>query len=182
MNELKHDWFAVHTRHQHEGVVLSILALKGFHTFLPTYRDVRRWKDRKKVLALPLFPGYVFTTEARERRLDVLSTPGVCGVLSVEGVPAKIPDDEMEVVIRMTSCPESLQPYPFIRQGDHVRVKSGPLAGIEGILVGEKDKFRLVVSIQMMGRSASVEIDRDLIDAVRSSAPPAIRSVQRLSA
>jgi transcription antitermination factor NusG len=159
MNENGPDWFAVHTRYQHENIVVAILALKGFRTFLPTYKEVRQWKDRRKAISLPLFPGYVFTTEARERRIDILSTPGVCRILAVQGVPAKIPCEEMDAITRILACPESLQPHPFLRQGERVIVTSGPLRGVEGILVSTKDKARLVVSIQMLGRAASVEVD-----------------------
>jgi transcription antitermination factor NusG len=174
-------WSALHTRYQHEKAVESLLAAKGFETFLPTYDRVRRWKDRNKKIAEALFPGYLFVANVDERRLQVLATPGVCAVVSVGGMPAIIPDHEIDMIRKSVADPSKVQPHPCLERGDWVRVAWGPLAGVEGILVRIKDSFRLVVSIEILGRAAAVEIDapcvermkRDKLDTQRSgSAPP----------
>lgn len=154
------EWFAIHTRYQHERIVESGLAGKGFRTFLPTYKEIRSWGDRRKVISTPLFPGYMFASDARERRLDILTVPGACGVVSIQGIPAPIPQEDMETVMKVAACAESLRPHPFLRRGDMVKVISGPLSGIDGVLVKEKGGCWVVISIQLLGRSAAVAVDR----------------------
>jgi transcription antitermination factor NusG len=161
------EWYALRTRYQHEKTVAALLAWKGFETFLPTYRAVRHWKDRKRQLWLPLFPGYLFVENAADRKLQVVSTPGVCSIISVAGIPALIASEEIDSIRRAVASNYSLEPHPFLADGDTVRVKSGPLAGIDGIVVRKKkDLCRLVISVQMLGRSAAVEIDASDIDTI----------------
>jgi transcription antitermination factor NusG len=162
-------WYGIHTRHQHEGSVASILSNKGFKVFYPTYESVRKWKDRSKKLSLPLFPGYVFLADDIENRLLIVSTPGVSRILSFAGQPAVIPCSEMQALRRSTDCGFKLTPHPFLNTGDRLRVKSGPLAGTEGILTRKKDIYRLVLSVEILGRSAAVEIDASLVERT----PPA---------
>ena len=152
-------WSALHTRYQHERTVETLLVAKGFETFLPTYERVRRWKDRNKRIAEALFPGYLFVANVHDRRLKVLGTPGVCDLVSVAGIPATIPNHEIEAIRRSVADPSKVVPHPFLKGGDLLRVEWGPLAGVEGILVRAKDAFRLVVSIEILGRAAAVEID-----------------------
>jgi len=165
------DWFALHTRYQHEKSVAEQLAMKGFQTFLPTYLTTRQWKDRKKQLCLPLFPGYLFVEDAAGRKLQVVNTPGVCSIISVAGVPAVIASEEIASIRRAVESIYAVEPHPFLNDGDTVRVKSGPLAGIEGILARKKDACRLVISVQMLGRSAAVEIDASEIERVQPTTP-----------
>jgi transcription antitermination factor NusG len=167
----KSDWYALHTRYQHEKLVAELLALKGFQTFLPTYRTTRQWKDRKKQLSLPLFPGYLFVEDVDEQKVQVLNTPGVCSIISVAGVPSVIASDEIASIRRAVDSVYAVEPHPFLNEGDVVRVKSGPLAGLEGILTGKKGAYRLVISIQMLGRSAAVEIDASDIQRVQPAGP-----------
>lgn len=152
-------WNALHTRYQHERSVETLLVAKGFETFLPTYERVRRWKDRNKRIAEALFPGYLFVANVHDRRLKVLGTPGVCDLVSVAGIPATIPNHEIEAIRKSVADPSKVEPHPFLKGGDLLRVEWGPLAGVEGILVRAKDAFRLVVSIEILGRAAAVEID-----------------------
>jgi transcription antitermination factor NusG len=152
-------WLAVHTRHQHEGLAARSLACKGFDTFLPQYSSVRMWSDRSKELSAPLFPGYVFLRNEPEHRFRIVTTPGVLNLVGFAGVPAVIPDSEIEAVRQTLGRRVQLAPYPFLNSGDWVRVKAGPLEGIEGILVRHKKLFRLVLSVQLLQRSASVEVD-----------------------
>lgn len=157
-------WYGIHTRHQHEVSVASILSNKGFKVFCPTYESIRKWKDRSKKLSLPLFPGYVFLADDVEKKLLIVSTPGVCAILSFAGKPAVIPTSEIQALRRATDCRFKLTPHPFLNTGDRLRVKSGPLAGTEGILTRKKDIYRLVLSVEILGRSAAVEIDASLVE------------------
>lgn len=163
------DWFAVHTKYQHERCVESALRAKGFRTFLPAYKEVRRWSDRKKIATLPLFPGYLFAGEAIARKLEILTVPGACDIVSTHGIPAAIPREEMEMVMKVAACAENLQPHPFLAAGDKVKVIEGALTGVEGVLVREMGKCRLVISIELLGRSAAVGIDRQCVTPLWAS-------------
>ena len=160
-------WSAVYTRHQHESTVAKILSTKGVQVFLPTYRAVHRWKDRRKELELPLFPCYVFFSCETRRRTQVLSTPGVYAILMAGGnCPAVIPSEEIAAIRRAVSSPFRIQPHPYLKSGDFVRIKSGPLEGLEGIVSRSKDAFRVVLSVEMLGKSAAVEIDVAAVERV----------------
>lgn len=152
-------WCAVYTRHQHEKTVAEMLQAKGFEVFLPLYESVRRWKDRKKLLSLPLFPGYVFVRGAIEQRLPVLTTPGVHMILSHGERVATIPEDEIEAIKRSIDGKLRVEPHPFLRCGERVRVIRGSLEGVEGVLTRKKNLFRLVLSVEMLRQSVAVEID-----------------------
>ena len=180
-------WYAVHTQYQHEKAVARILAQKGFDIFLPVYDVARRWKDRTIQLSLPLFPCYVFIQGGLDRRLRVLNTPGVFGFVGWSGRAAPIPEEEIEAVLRTMESLLKVEPHPFLKTGDWVRVRSGPLADIEGILVRKKSQFRLVLSVEMLGKSASVEVDLASVERITrgtdngSTTPtgPRKRSLQR---
>lgn len=162
-------WHALHLRYQHEMMAADILSTKGFQVFLPTYQTVHRWKDRNKQVTLPLFPGYLFFADGLERRLHILTTPGVCAIVGIAGIPAVIPSEEIESIRRAVKSLANLEPHPFLTHGDRVRVRFGPLVGVEGILVRKKHQSRLVLSVQMLGASAAVEIDASTVERVRSS-------------
>ena len=183
----KHPWCAVYTRHQHEKTVGEMLQAKGFEVFLPLYESVRRWKDRKKLLSLPLFPGYVFVRGAIDRRLPVLSTPGVHMIINQGERIATIPEDEIEAIRRTVEGQLRVEPHPFLRCGERVRVIRGSLEGVEGVLLRKKNLFRLVLSVEMLAQSVAVEIDgMDVVPAVErkvvslySDRRPPIDSPQR---
>ena len=157
-------WYAIYARHQHEKTVAQILTIKGFEVLLPLYQSVRRWKDRTKTLSLPLFPCYVFLKGGLERRLDILTTPGIYALVSSAGQPSAIPSVEIEAIRLAVESRASLEPHPFLKCGDSVRVKSGPLAGIQGILVRKKNVYRLILSVEMLGQAAAVEVDAPLVE------------------
>jgi len=157
-------WYVLYTRHQHEKAVAQILTSKGFEILLPLYSTTRRWKDRTKLLSLPLFPCYVFLRGGLERRLAIMTTPGVHALVSTAGQPAAIPADEIEAIRRVAESGARVEPYPYLKCGDRMRVKCGPLVGIEGILVRKKNLYRLVLSMNMLGKSAAVEIDAFLME------------------
>src|SRR5580704_11596269 len=121
-------WHAVYTRHQHEKAVAESFSRNHIEAFLPLYNTVRQWKDRKKELSLPLFPCYVFLRGFSGRRVQVLSTPGVFSVVSVAGQPALVPDAEIQAIRKAVESSFRVEPYPFLRCGDRVRVRVGALA------------------------------------------------------
>lgn len=135
--------------------------------FLPLYRSVRRWKDRRKELELPLFPGYVFVHTALKDRLRVLQLPGVVHFVSFHGKPAALPNFEIEALRNGLTGKMSAEPHPYLKVGRRVRVRSGPMAGLEGVLVRRKDKFRVVLSIHLIQRSVAVEVDEGEIEPIR---------------
>jgi transcription antitermination factor NusG len=167
-------WCAIYTRHQHEKAIARILSAKGLEVFLPLYNATRRWKDRSVHLALPLFPCYLFLRGMKERRLEVVTTPGIVSILSINGEPAAIPESEIESVRKAVEWGNRVEPHPFLRCGDRVRVISGPLEGLEGILVRRKNLYRLVLSVEILERSAAVEVDVSSVERVGRSphAPP----------
>lgn len=160
-------WWALYTRHQHEKVIADMLDAKGFEVFLPLHNTVRRWKDRRKVLSLPLFPSYVFIRGGLHRKLQVVSTPGVYMALSRGGQVAIIPDAEIEAIRRIVDGYIDVEPHPFLRCGERVRVTRGSLEGVEGILTRKKNLFRLVLSVDMLAQSVAVEIDAADVEPVR---------------
>ena len=151
-------WWAVYTRHQHEKVVAEMLSTKGFEVFLPLYESTRRWKDRRMVLSLPLFPCYVFVRGGLDRRLQVVTTPGIHMVLYRGQEVATIPDQEIEAIQKAMDGPCSVEPHPFLKCGMRVRVIRGALEGVEGILIRKKNLLRLVLSVDMLAQSVSVEV------------------------
>lgn len=151
-------WYAAYTCAHHEKHVARQLEEKNINCFLPLYRSVRRWKDRRKELDLPLFPGYVFVQAAPEERLRVLQTSSVVRFVSFRGQPAALDDGEVEGLRNGVANGMKVEPCPFLKVGQRVRVKHGPLAGVEGILVRKKDNLRLVLSIDLLMRSVAVEV------------------------
>jgi len=163
-------WCAVYTRHQHEKSVAEMLSTKGFEVFLPLYESIRRWKDRQKLLSLPLFPSYVFVRGANDRRLPVLTTPGVHMIISQGERVVSIPEHEIEAIRRTVEGKFRVEPHPFLQCGDRVRVVRGSLEGVEGVLTRKKNSYRLVLSVEMLAQSVSVEIDAlDVLPTVRHS-------------
>ena len=152
-------WYAVSVRSRHEKLVTRHLEHQGLNYFLPVYRSVRRWKDRRKELEMPLFPGYVFVSLNLRERLGVLQAQGVMQFVTFQGQPAAVPDSEIRALESSMCAGLRPQPHPYLRQGKRVRVKSGPLAGAEGIMVRRKEGFRLVLSIDLIMRSVMLEVD-----------------------
>jgi transcription antitermination factor NusG len=159
-------WWALYTRHQHEKVVAEMLTAKGFEVFLPAYESIRRWKDRRKVLSLPLFPCYVFVRGRVDGRLQVVSTPGVHMLLSRGEQIAVIPEDEIGAIRRALEGSFRVEPHPFLKVGERVRVTRGSLTGVEGILVRKKNLCRLVLSVDMLAQSVGVEVDASDVEPI----------------
>jgi transcription antitermination factor NusG len=159
-------WWAIYTRHQHEKVIADVLSAKGFEVFLPLYDSIRRWKDRQKLLSLPLFPCYVFVRGGLNRRFQILSTPGVHMALTRGDQIAVIPEKEIAAIRRTMDGPFRMEPHPFLRCGESVRVVRGSLEGVEGILIRKKNQFRLVLSVDMLAKSVAVEIDAADVESI----------------
>ncbi len=168
-------WWAVYTRHQHEKVVAETLTAKGFETFLPLYESTRRWKDRRMVLSLPLFPCYVFVRGGFERKLQVVTTPGIHMILYRGETVAVIPDQEIEAIQRVVEGPCAVEPHPFLKCGTRVRVIRGSLEGVEGILTRKKNLFRLVISVDMLAQSVAVEVNAGDVEPCSGGPDKAIR-------
>ena len=162
-------WYAIYTRHQHEKTVAQILTSKGFEAFLPLYSATHNWKDRTKAVSLPLFPCYVFLKGGIERRFQIITTPGIYGLVSSGGQPAAIPDFEVEAIRRAVESGARIETHPYLKCGNWVRVKCGPLAGIEGILVRKKNISRLVLSVEILGTAAAMEVAAFQVEAVNGT-------------
>jgi transcription antitermination factor NusG len=152
-------WFAVWTRSRHEGRVYEQLEGRGIEAFLPTITRWSRWKDRKKRIDWPLFPGYCFARIDPAASLSVLKCAGVVRLVTFEGKPAPIPDSQVEDVRTLVSSDLKYDPCPLIAEGDRVVVVSGPLRGVTGWLLRKGSHARLVLNVDLIGQGASVEVD-----------------------
>ena len=153
-------WFALWTRSRHEQLVREQLAMKQIESFLPTMPSWRRWKDRKKKIEIPLFPGYCFARFDPAVSLPVLTCPGVVSIVSIAGTPAPIPDVELDSVRVLAASDLSFDPCPLIHQGMTVEVIHGPLRGVIGRLVSkDAERSRLILSVDLIGQALSVYVD-----------------------
>jgi transcription antitermination factor NusG len=173
------NWYALFTRHQNEKSVAIALSNKGYEVYLPLYRSVRRWRDRAKQIMLPLFPCYVFICRGMDRQLQIITTPGVIQIVGLGGHPAIVPQTQLDAVRQIIESCLYVETHPYLQCGDRVRVKAGPLMGLEGILTRKKGVAQLVVSMEMLGRSAAVEIDVSNVERIGPF--PALRLSNRLS-
>jgi transcription antitermination factor NusG len=160
-------WYAAYTSPRHEKWVAGQMNDYRLECFLPTYKSVRRWKDRRKELELPLFPGYVFVRIALRDRVSVLRLPGVVQFVTFRGKPAALPDYDIESLRGGSQANVSLVPHPYLTAGRRVRVRNGAMAGIEGILIRRKDSLRVVIAIELIMRSVALEVDASDIEALR---------------
>jgi transcriptional antiterminator NusG len=153
------EWFAVWTRSRHEKFVRDQLAERQVDVFLPTITKWSRWKDRKKKVDWPLFPGYCFAKFQLAERLAILKCDGVVTIVSTDGRPSPIPQYEIESLRQLIASELSFDPCPLIKEGMLVEVKGGPLKGVVGRLVRKGAHARLVLSVDLIGQAVSVEVD-----------------------
>lgn len=151
-------WYALYTVVRHEKVVADQVRKRGLEAYLPLYETVHRWGQRRAKVQLPLFPGYVFVRMPLTHRLVAVSTPGVVRFVSFNGSPEPLPDFEIDR-LRLAQTAGNVEPHPYLQVGRRVRVRSGPLAGLEGLIVRRKRGLRLVLSIDLLMRAVSVEVD-----------------------
>lgn len=164
-------WYALYTRHQHEKMIAAMLCGKGFEVFLPLCSAIHRWKDRKKAIQLPVFPCYVFLRGGLDRLFHIVSTPGVYHLVCAGGRPASIPQAEIDAIHQVMETRLPFEPYTFMKAGNWVRVTSGPLAGIEGVVVRQKSLCRLVLSVELLQKSVAVEIGAEDVERIATQRP-----------
>ena len=152
-------WYAAYTSANREKRVAQQLGAWEVEYFLPLYASIRRWKDRRVELELPLFPGYVFVRILLGDRLRVLQVPGLAQLVGFGGVPAALPAEEIEALRSSLAHGVRAEPHPFLAKGRRVRVKAGPLTGVEGILTRRRNRARFVLSVEPIQRSVAVEVD-----------------------
>ena len=162
-------WHALYTYPRHERVVAHELESRNVEVFLPCRLTESRWKDRRVKLQTPVFPGYVFTRIRPAQRRDVLMASGSIRLLSFNGAPAPIDDHEIEAVRICLERGAAFELRPLFELGDHVRVRSGPLGGLEGRISRCKDERRLIVPITLINQSVAVEVDVALLEPVRAA-------------
>jgi len=162
-------WVAVYTVARHEKAVARQLEERNIETFLPLYRSVHRWKDRKKEVELALFPSNVFVRISTTHKLQVLQVPGVVHIVVFNGEMAALPEQEIEALRNGLDNQLCAEPCPYLRVGKRVLVIRGPMAGAEGILSRKKDKYRVVISVHVLMRSVAVEVDITDLELIHSS-------------
>jgi transcriptional antiterminator NusG len=161
-------WFALRLRSNYERTTVSHLRERGYEEFAPSYQLEKRWSDRTKQIEQFLFPGYIFCRFNPNDRFSILTAPGVVDVVGFGKLPERIPDDEIDRVRRMVDSGLPVTPYPYIQVGQAVLIERGPLTGVEGILVELKGKTRLVVSVELLRRSVSAEVDRQAVRPIQT--------------
>ena len=154
-------WYGLHTRPRHEKIVAYRLEERGVTTFLPLVTEVHRWSDRKKTVQVPLFGCYVFAkfTPDRSDRLRVLRVDGVFGLVVTRGEGTAIPDEQIDAVRSLVETQLRWSSHPFLKIGQRVRIRSGALSGLEGILVSRNGDRTLVISIDAIQRSLALHVE-----------------------
>lgn len=156
-------WFAIYVRSHFERVVEQCLKGKGYPAFSPFYQTIRKRLDRTKRLDLPLFPGYVFCSFNPQKRLPILTTPGIVNILGSGNVPEPVKLSEIRSIQTVAVSGQPVKPWPFLEEGHKVRIEAGPLSGTEGTLLRVKNQFKLVVSVTLLQRSIAVELDQEMV-------------------
>jgi transcription antitermination factor NusG len=164
-------WFALQVRTRQEAGVAQQLNGQGYERFLPLYKLRKRWSDRIKEVDAPLFPGYLFCRFNPQDRLPILKTPGVIQIVGFNNGPAVVDEAEIQSIQTLVAEGVPHQPWPFLAAGDRVRIESGPLLGLEGILIDVKRSHRLILSVTLLQRSVAVEIDSALVTAISPTRP-----------
>lgn len=154
------EWFALQVIPRHEKKVATLLEHCGCEHLLPVCKTGRRWSDRIKAIDLPLFPGYVFFRTQRPLMEIVRSVPGIIRIVSFGGKPHPVPEEDIEVLKRLTGLERDIRPSSYLNVGQRVRVVAGPLLGLTGIIIGVKKRFRLVLAVDLIMKSVSAEIEQ----------------------
>lgn len=162
-------WYAIYVRSRHEFQVRERLTKTGIDVFLPVVERLNRWKDRKKIVTFPLFPGYLFVNIKKnyDDMLDILKMKGVVRFLGlIPSEPESVPNEQVIALKRLVESKEALDPYPYLREGQRVRIKKGPLAGVEGILTERTGHHILVLSVDILQQGVSIKIDASEVESV----------------
>ena len=163
-------WYAAYTRPNHEKRVAEQLERRNLQQLLPLYSSVRQWKDRKVRIEMPLFPGYVFVRIPLQERLRVLEVPGVACFVGFGKQPACLPEEEIRSLQGCMNRESSVEPHPYLCAGRRVRVKSGPLQGLQGFIICVKNRTRLVVSFDSIRCAATLEADQVDLEPLNTGA------------
>jgi transcription antitermination factor NusG len=166
-SETAANWYVAYTCSNHEKCVAEQLNRRDIEHFLPLYETVRKWKDRSKRMELPLFPSYIFIRFPLAERLRVLEIPSVVRLIGFNGPPLPLPDGDIQLLRSAVQKRVSLEPHPFLTVGRRVRITRGTLAGLEGMLTRKKGLLRLVISIELIHRSAMIEVDSADVEPIR---------------
>jgi len=181
----KQAWYALQVRSRKENYVASQIMRQGYECFLPTYKCIRNWSDRRKEVEQPLFPGYLFCRFDFQQRRPVILTPGVLQIIGIGRTPVPVSEDEIRALQLAVSSEIPKQPWPYLEVGQRVRVNYGTLAGLEGILVNLKGNHRVVLSVTLLQRSVAMEVDSAWLmpvkETVRSGMTPGILRPIRVS-
>ena len=163
-------WYVVRTRSNYEKKVSLGLTQKGIDNYLPAFHEIHRWKDRKKDVELPVFPGYLFfrAADSSESRVSVLRTEGAVSILGQGPKIEAVPDEEVDALRLLLASRLPCQSHPLMRAGAWVRIRCGPLKDLEGLLVRVKNETRLVLSITLLSQSVSTEVAAEDVQFVRS--------------
>ena len=162
-------WFALQIKAGHERATAIMLRHKGYEEFLPICKVKRRWSDRTKELQVPLFPGYMFCRFNPAVGAPIITTPGVIRIVGIGKMPVAVSDEEISAIQRLVESRLDTQPWPYLRVGQTVRIESGPLEGLQGIVLLIKNHYRLIISVSLLQRSVAVEIDRDWVNPTSPS-------------
>ena len=158
-------WFAVYTASHHEKHVLEQLSHRQVESFLPLYTESRRWSKRKPVdLSLPVFPNYVFVHIDHGQRAAVLGTPGIFSIVGSSQKPWELPDWEI-LALRNGLKSRKIRPHPRLVVGERARIKSGVLAGLEGVIIREKQNLRMVMCLDQIMRSVAIEVSAEELES-----------------
>jgi transcription antitermination factor NusG len=160
-DSLQPHWYALYTRSRFEKKMLSELTDRQVEVFLPMREIISRWKDRKKKIWMPLFPGYIFVNyvDTPENRFRILNIPGAVRFVGIERHADPIPEDQILSIRRFLESSIAGDPYPYIQVGTRAEVIAGPLTGVRGILIEKRGKFRFVLQVDLIRQAVSVEID-----------------------
>ena len=161
------EWFAVRVRSRYETRVATDFKHKGYDEFLPMYDSVRRWSDREKALEQPLFPGYLFCRFCVRERLPILKTPNVITIAGSGKTPIAVGDDEIDALKAVIRSGLPAMPWGHVTVGSKVSIVHGPLAGLDGIALKVKNKFRLIVSVSLLQRAVAVEIEHSWAQPIK---------------
>jgi transcription antitermination factor NusG len=159
-------WYALHTMSNCEARVANYLRAFDVEAFLPDYPSRRQWNDRVKTIRRPLFPGYLFGRLQKGLPREALGAPGLAHIVGFAGVPEPIPEEEIASVRRLVDSGLNVCGCPMLKTGARVRMRNGPLKGLEGRLEKIKNQFRLIVSVELLCRSIATEVDLEAIEVL----------------
>jgi transcription antitermination factor NusG len=176
--ERQFPWFALQVRTRQELGVAEFLKGRGYKPFLPLCESRKVWSDRIKISDVPLFPGYLFCRVNIQDRLPILTAPGVIRIVGYNRLPIPVDEAEISAIQAIVSSGLPKQPWPFLKIGERVQITSGPLRGLDGILVDVRGGHHLVISVSLLQRSVAVKIDSAFVKPLKSRAIAPLESVE----